>query len=93
MNIREAAERGIERLVRPKWVSGYMRVYIHDGLSGPWVTFWDGPSQIASGLDYPQVALSLFADEDFVEYTGEIDPNDTAGWPKVDYAAQRSASP
>ena len=90
MNITEAAAAGVERLRRPQWPTGYMRVYVHDGLSGPWVTFWAREIQEAANLDCPQVLLSILADADFVPYDGEPDPADVKGWPKIQYAKPES---
>ena len=86
MNITEAAAAGIERLIRPKWRSGYMRIYIHDGHSGPWVTLWDRECQLACKLDCPQVLLSILPEDDFVPYDGEADPADVKGWPTIQRA-------
>jgi hypothetical protein len=93
VNITEAASKGIARVCKPEWKAGYVRIYIHDGFAGPWITAWDRPVQKVSGLDCPQVLLSIQAnDEDFVEYTGEVDPADVEGWPKIEYAYARQAS-
>lgn len=82
MTLTEAAKAGISRIRRPMWADekAYARIdLVGDGKLGPWLHLYDRGAQTAIGQPTPQDVMCIGdTTDDYVEYTGEIDPADTA---------------
>lgn len=81
MTLAEAAKAGISRVRRPVWAidTCYAKIDIFDGgTMGPWLHLYDRGMQNALGLPTPQDVLCVGdSTDDYVEYTNEIDPEDS----------------
>lgn len=84
MNLSEIIEKGYRRVRHPQWHKDcYIKLFIVNGMMGPWAKLFDRPGCLAMNKPIPMVIpmTSECPEEDTWEiYSGTNDIEDKSGW-------------